>query len=493
MRSLLGGARVALTRRGIPSPRPSETLPRLLPIITSTPIISSSFPLIHPSLLNSPRRRYLTPSASPPNSFAQHRDAAEERSRLHERNEDDLQTQALLPKQLSWKAVSRALAGNAVIATMKFGVFLQTGSAGMLSEAIHTLADAGNQALLLKGLNQASQTPDKRYQYGYGKASFFWALVSALGMFWTGAGVSLGHGVYTLMHPPEALEVSREMIAVLAGSFLVDGFVLVTTLRDVMRTKPAQVGYYKHLTKIRDPFVLAVLFEDAAACTGVALCATGIVLTQHYNDVSFDTLAGISVGLLLVSVAGRLVSINRSFLLGQAVDDEIVQDIRQLLKNRPAISAVHDVQSQWIGPSAFAFKAECDFNGQEIAKRLEELYIPLFITAVDARGHDQVESIESTFTTDVGDESDPHHQPTVEIVMAWMAEDVTRLIEQEVKEVETLIRIKHPQAAFIELEPDSKKSFLRASDGKVWSTRPTSPLLLSARRAMSARISTKRE
>ena len=403
------------------------------------------------------------------------RKAAEERFMRHESIEDASQNRALLPKTLSWNTVARALIGNSVITLLKFGVFIQTGSAAMLSEAVHTLADSGNQMLLLKGLQQASQTPDKRFQYGYGKASFFWALVSALGMFWTGAGVSLGHGLYTLIHPPELFEISREMLGVLFVSFLVDGFVLGKTLKEVAASKPANISMMNHFMNIRDPFVLAVLFEDAAACTGVVFAGTGILLSQLYGDVSYDTLAGIGVGMLLASVAIKLVEINYRFLVGQAVDEEIVSDIRNMLRNRPAINAVYDVQSQWLGPHAFAFKAECDFNGYVLARRLEDLYVPLFIEAVAHR-------------TDKSDPAgrDDKRKYDLETVMAWMAEDVTRLIEQEVKQVELLIRQKHPMAAFIELEPDSKKSFLRASDGRAWRENdPMSPLA----RESSARLS----
>ncbi|KAH9258662.1 hypothetical protein BASA81_003164 [Batrachochytrium salamandrivorans] len=371
------------------------------------------------------------------------RRVADERSQQFETNEDASQMSALLPEKTSWNAVSRALVGNAVIALFKFGIFLQTGSSAMLSEALHTLADCGNQGLLLKGLQQASKTPDKFHQYGYGKASFFWSLISALGMFWTGAVLSCGHGAYTLLHPPEMFEITKEMVAVLGFSFCVDGWVLFKTCKEVMERKPKDVGVVQHFRSIRDPFVLSVLYEDTAACSGVLLAAGGIVLSNYCSNVVYDTIGGISVGCLMALVSLKLLRLNYRFLLGQAVDDAIVMDIRSLLRARPAINAVNDVQTQWIGPYAFAFKAECDFNGRELAKRLEPVYIPLFKrAALDDR--------------------------MVKTVMAHMAQDVTRLIEREVKEVEIVIRQKHPMAAFIELEPDSKRSFLRASDGRAW-------------------------
>ena len=94
------------------------------------------------------------------------------------------------------------MAGNLVITVLKFGVYLRTGSAAMLSEAVHTLVDSGNQAILLIGIRQMSNASDQRHPYGYGRAAFFWGLVSALGMFWVGSGVSIMHGVTELVHPP---------------------------------------------------------------------------------------------------------------------------------------------------------------------------------------------------------------------------------------------------------------------------------------------------
>jgi cation diffusion facilitator family transporter len=377
------------------------------------------------------------------------RRAAAERHHKFEQAEDRAEKQALTQSVYSWTAVSRALAGNSIISLLKFLVFMQTGSAAILSEAVHSLADCGNQALLLKGLHDASQTPDKRHPYGYGRSGFFWGLVSALGMFWMGAGVTISHGGYQLLHPStEIFEVSNEMIFVLISSFLMDGYVFTKTLQEVnyeAKKKGVSLRYHLLHDGVRDPFVMTVLFEDAAACVGVTMAAAGIFLTHYYQNVAFDTLACLGVGTLLATVAWKLVRINQRYLLGTSIDDEIVSDIKSMLSSRRAISAVYDVQTQWISPNAFSFKAECDFDGLALSERLYDGYIDLFRDAIAKNS-----------------ESD------IRTVMHWFAEDVTRLIELEVKEVETIIRSKYPSAAFIELEPDSKKSFVRKSDGRAW-------------------------
>lgn len=219
---------------------------------------------------------------------------------------------------LSWDTVKRALIGNVFITVFKFGVFAQTGSSAMLSEAIHTLADSGNQVLLLMGLQQASSAPDFRHQYGYGRAAFFWALVSALGMFATGAGVALWHGGNQLLYPPALYEVPMSMWAVLSMSFLVDGWVLTKTLQEIYAIKPRDMGIVAYLRKQRDPFVLAVVMEDFAACTGVLIAAAGIGLTHVTGEVFWDSAASVGVGALLGAVAIRLVRMNQQFLLGHS-------------------------------------------------------------------------------------------------------------------------------------------------------------------------------
>jgi len=332
---------------------------------------------------------------------------------------------------LSWKTVQRALIGNSVITLLKFGVYFQTGSSAMLSEAIHTLADSGNQAFLLAGLAQSSNAPDKRFQYGYGRAAFFWALISAIGMFWTGAGVTIFHGGYALMHPMNhSVEMTSWLWAVLALSFLVDGYVLTSTLSEINQQRLPGVSLWQHLKKIQDPFILAVLLEDFVATTGVVIASAGIGATYLTGSVYFDSLASLGIGGLLAFVSLWLVKLNHSMLIGHAIDKETLSGIRGILQVRPSVEAVYAVQSQWVGPSTFSYKAEVDFDGTFLAAKLEDKYAPLFVTATD--------------------------RADVDVLMSWYAEDITRLVEQEVRNIEAEIRIKYPAAAFIELEPDSK-------------------------------------
>jgi len=187
---------------------------------------------------------------------------------------------------------------------------------------------------------------------------------------------------------------------------------------------------------------LAIILEDFAACTGVVVASAGILATNYSGLMAFDTLACFGVGGLLAGVGARLALFNRQYLIGVAVDDYIVHDIERILRNRASIYSVRDIQTQWVGPSAFMLKAECDFEGAYFSHLLEDIYDPLVRYDLNSADGD------------------------VWLTLSLFSEDVTRLIEIEVHDIEAQIRKKYPQAAFIHLEPDSKYSYLNALSGR---------------------------
>ncbi|CAM9120606.1 unnamed protein product [Discosporangium mesarthrocarpum] len=337
----------------------------------------------------------------------------------------------------SIKTVKLALGGNLAITLAKFWAYWHSGSSAMLSEAVHSLVDSGNQMLLLVGLTNASAAPDKMHQYGYGKSVYFWSLISALGTFWMGAGVSLRHSVQDLLHPTVVLEkVSWETWGVLGFSFVVDGFVLVKTLKEFIKTCPEGRPLFNHLKKVRDPTTLAVLLEDGGACVGIVIAIAGLGMSQWHGTPVYDSIAGVCVASLLATMGAVLTKVNQRFLIGQAVDSEITDHIVKILKGRSAIENLHQVQSQWVGPYNFSFKAEVDIDGTVLAAKLMSRY-----------EHEFAEVLKR----DSGEERDKDFKT----LLSFYAEDVMRAAEREVREAETEIRRLYPAAAFIELEPDS--------------------------------------
>ncbi len=329
--------------------------------------------------------------------------------------------------------VRRALGGNIIIALSKLAAFLHSGSSAMMSEFVHSVVDCGNQSLLLVGLRDSGNVADRNHSYGYGKSIYFWALVSALGTFFLGAGVSMTQALPNLMYGSNLHgEITWHVWTVLGFSFVVDGYVFTRTLIEVRDTMPQGKTLWTHVTTLRDPATLAILLEDGAACLGVVMAIGGLGLTQAFDMPIYDALAGVGISGLLATMGLILVRVNHSFLLGQSVDKDIQKGIEKILLNRKSIDAVHSVQSQWTGAETFSFKAEVDFDGTFLAAKLMPRY--------------QQEFAEAKKTLD----------QDLRVLLSWYAEDVMRTVEREVRNIEAEIRKEYPGAQYIELEPMSK-------------------------------------
>lgn len=373
-----------------------------------------------------------------------------ERVHQNEKEDNSAANHAASHYDESKKIVRMALAGNMVITCAKTAAWISTGSSAMLSEAIHSLVDSGNQALLLVGLTGAGSKPDKSYTYGYGKSIYFWSLVSALGTFWCGAGVSCWSSMGSLINPVVDTHAMMgwEMWSVLGCSFVVDGWIFGKTLLKLNESKPKDISLLTHFKRLKDPTTAAVLMEDGAACAGVLIAIAGIGATALTHSPVFDGIAGLAISGLLASMGVYLANLNMKYLLGHAVDPEITADIKKILLSRPSIEEVHSEQSQYIGPYAFSYKAEVDFDGTFLAAKLMRRY------------QQEFQNVKNLSPDEI------------KLLLAWYAEDVMRTVEQEVKDVEIEIKQKYPTAMFIELEPDGKKmSTMAIDDGRELSLR----------------------
>jgi zinc transporter 9 len=329
--------------------------------------------------------------------------------------------------------VRRALAGNLVICVAKLGAWMSSGSSSMLSELVHSIVDCGNQSLLLVGLRDSENVADRKHPYGYGKSIYFWALVSALGTFFLGAGVSMTHAVGELMNP-SLQDITWEVWGVLGLSLTVDGYVFGRTIAEVAETKPKDKTMWAHVSKLRDPATLAILLEDGAACLGVIMALAGISAAHVSGMPVFDGMAGVGISALLASMGLVLVRVNHRFLLGQAVDRDITEGIEKILRSQRSIDNVQSVQSQWTSSETFSYKAEVDFDGTFLAAKLMPRYQQEFLQVKDTLDQD------------------------LRVLLSWYAEDIIRTVEREVRHSEAEIRKVYPGAEYIELEPMSKDS-----------------------------------
>lgn len=274
----------------------------------------------------------------------------------------------------SAKAVYAAIATNSVITVTKLTAFAFTGSGALLSEGIHSFADVCNQSLLALGIKKAKQEADTNHPYGYGRDAFIWAMVSAVGIFFLGCGFTLYHGASALWdhlhghsHPIEAISVA---VWVLVFSLVLEAWTLWVAYKEVRKSADAAgMTLQEYTQEGSDPMAVAVLLEDAAAVFGVVIALTCIGLYVLTGNPIFDAIGSLIISFLLGGVAIFLVRKNRSALLGRSVTASEQTAVLDVLKSDPVVDQVHDVKATVMGAQSFRFKAEIDFDGEEIARR----------------------------------------------------------------------------------------------------------------------------
>jgi solute carrier family 30 (zinc transporter), member 9 len=323
----------------------------------------------------------------------------------------------------SVKAVIAALSGNVVVTLIKFVAFFLSGSGAMLSEAIHSAADTGNQVLLFLGLKRASRERDEEFHYGYGGERFIFGILSAAGIFFIGCGVTVYHGVNSLLHPHQP-EIGFVTFAVLGVSFLIEGGVLLFAVRG-LRMQAGRMPFFRFVREKADPAAVAILLEDGAAVLGLVLAATGIALAFVTGNPVWDSLASIIVGLLLGVIAVYLVMANRGLLLGRAVPDEVEARFVELIRARPSIADIHDVKTRQLTPESFQFKAEIRFSEAFVAARLAEA---LPASGVPGSGEAREQGLRD------------------------VARHLIRALSEEVDSIEHEVRSAIPEAKHIDLE-----------------------------------------
>jgi zinc transporter 9 len=266
-------------------------------------------------------------------------------------------------------AVYSAILANGVLTVVKFGAFSVSGSAALLSEGIHSFADCSNQSLLALGLRRSERPADEDHPYGYSRELFIWALISAVGIFFLGCGLSVYHGVNAMLHP-HPLENSTLSIGVLLFSAAVEAVPLFMAAKAVRQSaKETGLTFLGYIREGPDPMAVAVLLEDIAAEVGVVIALACLFTARVTGDPRWDALASILIGLLLGAVAIFLIRRNKTMLTGQSMQPRQRSIVSQILAEDPVVESFQDVKATVLGPDRFRFKAEVDFDGRAVARR----------------------------------------------------------------------------------------------------------------------------
>jgi cation diffusion facilitator family transporter len=219
----------------------------------------------------------------------------------------------------------------------------------MLAEGCHSLADTANQAFLLVGVRLSRRPPDEKHPFGYATETYFWAFIVALCLFSVGAAFSIYEGLHKLAGHGRPLEHIGWAYAVLAVSFALELYSFAVARREFHAIRRGRT-FRQTLADARDPVVLTVLFEDAAALVGLAFAALGLFLTQRTGDPRWDGAASIAVGLALGAVAYVLAHESKDLLLGESVPRADRDRIRAIVAESPGVEAVVHLRTMHLGP-----------------------------------------------------------------------------------------------------------------------------------------------
>jgi cation diffusion facilitator family transporter len=272
----------------------------------------------------------------------------------------------------SRRTASIALASNVTIAVAKIAAGAISGSAAMLAEAAHSLADTTNQTFLLISIGLSERQPDEAHPFGSGRERFLWTFVAALGTFLAGAIFAIGFGIYELFRPGGAETEYVIPFAVLGLSLLTEGFSWLRALRQTRHeAREARLGYLDYVRMSRDPNVKMVLFEDSAALIGIALAAVGIGLQAITGHEFWDPLASVAIGVLLVFVAHWMGRDARYMLVGAAARPDERQALEEALASFPEVEEVRELLTLTLGPNALLVGARIDLADGLDAERVE--------------------------------------------------------------------------------------------------------------------------
>jgi cation diffusion facilitator family transporter len=250
-----------------------------------------------------------------------------------------------------------------------------SGSAAMLAEAAHSVADTTNQVFLRISLTRAERGSDEQHPFGYGQERFFWAFLAAAFIFVAGALFSVYEGISRLTAPPEEESGGIAIpLIVLTVAFVAEGISLIRALRQTRaQAREAGLPMKRFVPESRDPTAKTVVFEDSAAVIGVVLAMVGITLDHVTGAHVFDAIASISIGVLLALVAIALGRDVKGLLIGEAALPEEREKLCSVLEGHEGVDEVVELLTMAIGPNALLVAARLDLSDGLDSDQIERL------------------------------------------------------------------------------------------------------------------------
>jgi cation diffusion facilitator family transporter len=284
-------------------------------------------------------------------------------------------------------AIAKAAAANLLIAVFKFTGAYFTGSAAMITEGIHSIVDTGNQGLLSLGMWLSNKDPDARHPLGYGRWVYVCAVLVAFVIFGLGSVVSGIEGWQALQHPHELVRTAvytfppffgplagetiyfqHVLMAILFGSMLTEGWSFHGAILAFVNQK-GEESLWSAVKHIKDPTVLVVLFEDAAALLGLVAAFIGVTTAYATNNPLYDAYASLCIAVILALTSGFLFFKCVGLLIGQSASPSTIEKIRNIVNDMPGISGINELVAVYNGPQDLEVKISLDFK-DAIGKRV---------------------------------------------------------------------------------------------------------------------------
>ena len=250
----------------------------------------------------------------------------------------------------STRAILFALGANFAIAVAKGVAAFVTGSSAMLAETVHSLADCGNQGLLLLGMRQARRASSPEYPLGHGKAIYFWSFLVAVMLFTVGGMFSLYEGIHKLQHP-EPLKQWYWAAGVLVFGIVAEGISMRACLQEVNKSRGDR-GLWQWFRESRQSELVVIFGEDLAALLGLFFALVAVLLAVATGNPVWDAVGTIVIGVLLIVIAVLVAVEVKAMLIGQSIDPLREGEIREFIQSRPEVTRVISLISLQLGNEA---------------------------------------------------------------------------------------------------------------------------------------------
>ncbi|SCX51894.1 cation diffusion facilitator family transporter [Klenkia marina] len=272
-------------------------------------------------------------------------------------------------------AIIAALLANLGIAAAKFVAFLVTGASSMLAEAIHSVADSGNQVLLLVGGRTSRRRPTAEHPFGFGRDRYVYGFLVAVVLFSVGGLFAVYEGVHKVLEPEE-LTSPGWAFGVLGVAVVLESFSLRTAIRETNEVRQPGESYWAFIRQARAPELPVVLLEDSAALTGLVFALAGVGLTAATGNGVYDGLGTVAIGVLLVAVASVLAVETKSLLVGESATPAARRAIEDALAGGEHVESVIHLRTQHLGPEELLVAAKIavrhDDTAEAVARAIDE-------------------------------------------------------------------------------------------------------------------------